>query len=39
VKHLEEDRPLFNDNNAMAAAVASWEVLDAVEQAVGRLES
>jgi len=39
VKHLEEDRPLFNDNNAMAAAVASGEVLDAVEQAVGRLES
>jgi len=39
VEHLEEDRPLFNDNNAMAAAVASWEVLDAVEKAVGRLES
>jgi histidine ammonia-lyase len=39
VKHLEEDRPLFNDNNAMAAAVASGEVLDAVEKAVGRLES
>jgi histidine ammonia-lyase len=39
VKHLEEDRPLFDDNNAMAAAVASWEVLDAVEKAVGRLES
>jgi histidine ammonia-lyase len=39
VTHLEEDRPLFNDNNAMSAAVGSGEVLEAVERAVGRLES
>jgi len=39
VKHLEEDRPLFNDNNAMAEAVRSGELLAAVEKAVGRLES
>jgi histidine ammonia-lyase len=39
VAHLEEDRPLFPDHNAMAAAVERCTVLDAVEQAVGPLRS
>ena len=39
VDRLEEDRPTQNDNNAMAAAVAGHEVLEAVEQAVGPLEA
>ncbi|MBP6874548.1 MAG: histidine ammonia-lyase [Candidatus Eisenbacteria bacterium] len=39
VAHLDDDRPLFNDNNAMAEAVRRGEVLEAVEKAVGRLES
>ena len=37
VAHLDEDRPLFKDHNAMAAAVARGDVLDAVEQEVGQL--
>ena len=37
VQHLEEDRPLFPDHNAMAAAVARGDVLDAVEREVGPL--
>ena len=39
VAHLDDDRPLFHDNNAMAEAVRSGEVLVAVEKAVGTLES
>jgi len=39
VAHLDVDRPLFNDHNAMAAAVARCSVLDAVEQAVGPLKA
>jgi len=39
VAHLEEDRPLYPDHNAMMAAVAQGEVLTAVEQAVGSLAS
>ena len=39
VQHLEEDRPLFPDHNAMAAAVARCDVLEAVEQEVGALTS
>ena len=39
VAHLDDDRPLFNDNNAMCDAVRSGEVLAAVEKAVGALES
>jgi len=39
VAHLDVDRPLFNDHNAMAAAVARCNVLDAVERAVGPLRS
>jgi histidine ammonia-lyase len=39
VQHLDEDRPLFIDHNAMAAAVKRCLVLDAVEQAIGPLQS
>jgi histidine ammonia-lyase len=37
VDHLDEDRPLHADHEAMAALVRSGEVLDAVESAVGEL--
>jgi histidine ammonia-lyase len=37
VAHLAEDRPLYPDHNAMAALVASGEILEAVEAAVGPL--
>jgi histidine ammonia-lyase len=37
VAHLDEDRPLFPDHNAMAGAVEALEVLRAVEEAVGPL--
>ena len=37
VAHLDEDRPLFKDHNAMAAVVARGDVLEAVEQEVGPL--
>ena len=37
VAHLAEDRPLYPDHNAMAALVASGEILEAVEAAVGSL--
>ena len=37
VEHLGEDRPLYPDHTAMAALVASGEVLEAVEAAVGPL--
>jgi len=37
VEHLDEDRPLFKDHNAMRAAVERGDVLEAVEQAVGPL--
>jgi histidine ammonia-lyase len=39
VKHLDEDRSLFPDHNAMAAAVEQCRVLDAVEAAIGPLQS
>jgi histidine ammonia-lyase len=38
VKHLDEDRPLYPDHNAMKALVKSSEILDAVEAEVGYLE-
>jgi histidine ammonia-lyase len=38
VAFLEEDRPLFDDINRLAAAVKAGEVLDAVEAAVGTLK-
>ncbi len=37
VGHLEEDRPLYNDINTLKEVVASGEILDAVERAVGTL--
>jgi histidine ammonia-lyase len=37
VKHLDVDRPLFNDHNAMKALVKSGEILEAVERTVGEL--
>ena len=38
VKHLEEDRPLYSDHNTMKSLVKSFEILEEVEHAVGRLE-
>jgi histidine ammonia-lyase len=37
VKHLDVDRPLYNDHNAMKELVKSGEILDEVEKAIGRL--
>jgi len=37
VAHLDEDRPLYSDHNAMKALVKSGEILDEVEKAVGSL--
>ena len=37
VDHLDVDRPLYPDHNAMAALVESCEILDAVEAEVGAL--
>jgi len=37
VEHLDVDRPLYPDHNAMMAAVRSREVLDAVEAEIGEL--
>jgi histidine ammonia-lyase len=38
VAHLDEDRPLFDDHNAMKTLVESGEILDAVEKVVGPLD-
>jgi histidine ammonia-lyase len=38
VAHLDVDRPLYPDHNAMKALVKSGEILETVESAVGRLE-
>jgi histidine ammonia-lyase len=38
VDHLDVDRPLFADHNAMKALVKSCEILEAVESAIGSLE-
>ncbi len=38
VAHLDIDRPLFNDHNAMKALVKSCAILDAVEKEVGPLQ-
>ncbi len=37
VDHLDDDRPLFNDHNAMMQAVKELKVLDAVEAEIGEL--
>jgi histidine ammonia-lyase len=39
VRHLDEDRPLYTDHNAMAEAVERCDVLKAVEDEVGPLGS
>jgi len=39
VKHLDVDRPLYNDHNAMKALVESAEILTEVEGVVGELAS
>jgi histidine ammonia-lyase len=39
VEHLHDDRPLYDDHNAMVEALTSGEMLDAVEEAVGELRS
>jgi len=38
VEHLDEDRPLFPDHNAMKQAVADRKVLEAVEAEIGELK-
>ncbi len=38
VPHLDEDRPLYNDHNAMKTLVKSCEILEEVEKTVGPLE-
>jgi histidine ammonia-lyase len=38
VAHLEEDRPIFNDINALKEVIERGEVLEAVEKAVGELK-
>jgi len=37
VAHLDVDRPLFDDHNAMKALVRSGEILEQVERVVGPL--
>jgi len=37
VKHLDIDRPLYNDHNAMKKVVKSCEILNEVEKTVGML--
>ncbi len=39
VEHLDEDRPLFPDHNRMMAAVERLDVLRAVENSVGELDT
>jgi len=39
VDHLEEDRPLFPDHNAIAKTVEDCAILDAVEGEIGPLGS
>jgi len=38
IEHLDEDRPLFPDNDRMVKLLMSGELLDAVENAVGKLD-
>jgi histidine ammonia-lyase len=37
VKHLDVDRPLYPDHNAMKALIKSGEILEEVEKVVGKL--
>ena len=38
IDHLDEDRPLFPDNDAIVKLLMSGELLEAVENAVGNLD-
>jgi histidine ammonia-lyase len=38
VEHLDEDRPLYDDNNKMSQVVRSGEILEAVEKVAGPLD-
>jgi histidine ammonia-lyase len=38
VEHLHVDRPLYNDHNRMKELVKRGEILEEVENVVGRLE-
>ena len=38
VAHLDVDRPLYPDHNAMKELVRSGEILDEVEKAIGSLD-
>lgn len=38
VEHLDEDRPLYDDNNKMSEVVRSGEILDAVEKVIEPLD-
>ena len=37
VAHLEIDRPLYSDHNQMKALIKSGEILESVEEAIGKL--
>ncbi|MDK0560392.1 histidine ammonia-lyase, partial [Clostridium perfringens] len=39
VKHLDEDRPLHTDHNAMMESVKKRDILHAVEGAIGELKT
>lgn len=39
VAHLDEDRPLYPDHNALTTAVSRFEILDAVEKEIGLLKT
>jgi len=39
VDHLEEDRPLYPDHNAMMERVKKRDILPAVENAIGELKT
>jgi histidine ammonia-lyase len=38
VRHLDVDRPLYNDHNTMKELVKSGEILEEVETVVGPLD-
>jgi histidine ammonia-lyase len=39
IEHLDEDRPLYPDHNAMKSAVEHLDILRAVESEIGKLET
>ena len=38
IPKLEEDRPLYKDNNKMVEVLKSGEIIDAVEKEIGKLD-